>query len=115
MTEHHSSRRAKALKKDTDRQQKRRDTMKTGGAPATHTVNRAIAEGLLDSFAVELAKGVPLQSVKVSAQSVLIRARETLTKGTSAISRYQRGEVTKALRERITRARGRSKEMARMG
>ena len=109
MTEHHSSRRAKALKKDTDRQQKRRDTMKAGGAPATHTVNRAIAEGLLDSLAVELANGVPLHAVGVSAESVLVRALESLTKGASAISRYQSDEVTKAFRDRITRARGRHK------
>lgn len=110
MTEHHSTRLSRARDTDKRRQKKRRDGKKAKGAPLTHTVNRAIAEGLFDSLAVELAKGVPLQSVEVSAQSVLIRARETLTKGTSAISRYQRGEVTKALRERIARARGRHKD-----
>ena len=113
MTEHHTSRRAKALKKDTARQQKRRDRLKEAGAPTTHVLNRAIAEGLLDCLAVELAKGLTLKSIEVSAQSVLIRARETLTKGNSAITRYQPSEVTKALRGRIARARGRSAVLPR--
>ena len=105
MTEHHSSRRARALDTDRKRQKKRRDAKKATGAPLTHTVNRAIADGLIECVAVELSKGVALQSVMVSAPSVLIRARDILTKGTSAISRYQPDEVTKALRSRIARAR----------
>lgn len=110
MTEHHSTRRARALDTDKKRQKKRRVGKKAKGAPLTHTVNRAIAEGLLDSLAVELENGVPLHAVGVSAESVFVRALESLTKGTSAISRYQSDEVTKAFRDRITRARGRHKD-----
>ena len=59
MAEHHSTRHANSLKKDSARQQKRRKELKEIGAPTTHILNRAITEGLLYSIDAARAQGVP--------------------------------------------------------
>jgi hypothetical protein len=103
VTEHHTSRRAKALKKDTARQQKRRDRLKEAGAPTTHVLNRAIAEGLLYRLDAERAKGVTVSKAVISVQEVLVYATAVLTKKTNATDRYDVLAVNKAIRSRIYR------------
>lgn len=80
MYEHHSSRRARALKQDTARQQRRRDRLKETGAPTTHVLNRAIAEGLFYWLDAERANGVPLSKAVISVQNVLVYARQVLSR-----------------------------------
>lgn len=101
MSEHHSSRRARALKKDTGRQQKRRDRLKEAGVPTTHVLNRAITEGLFYWLDAERAKGMPVNKAVLSVQDVLVYARQVLSRGTNASDRYDADAVTKALRARV--------------
>ena len=103
MTEHHSSRRAKALKKDTGRQQKRRDRLKEAGVPTTHVLNRAIAEGLFYYLDAERAKGVKVGLATVSVEKVLGYAGDVLTRGTNATDRYNPEAVARQIRARIVR------------
>lgn len=103
MSEHHSSRRARALKKDTGRQQKRRDRLKEAGVPTTHVLNRAIAEGLFYYLDAERAKGVKVGLANVSVEKVLGYAGEVLTRGTNATDRYNPEAVARQIRARIVR------------
>jgi hypothetical protein len=103
VTEHHSSRRARQLRKDSERQQRRRDALKAKRAPTTHTINRAIAEGYLYLLDAELAKGAPFKLAKLTAADVLVYAMQVLTRGTNAADSYDFDSVTKALRARVKR------------
>lgn len=104
MSEHHSSRRARALKKDTGRQQKRRDRLKEAGAPTTHVLNRAIAEGLFYWLDAERAKGVKIGMATVSVEKVLGYAGDVLTRKTNATDRYDAEAVAGQIRARIVRS-----------
>lgn len=101
MSEHHSSRRARALKQDTARQQKRRDKLKASGVPTTHVLNRAIAEGFLYWLDAERANGVHVSVASVPVQKVLVYAVEVLSRGTNGSDRYDANAVANALRSRI--------------
>lgn len=101
MFEHHSSRRARALKKDTARQQKRRDHLKETGTPTTHVLNRALAEGLLYHLDAERAKGVPVNRALISAQDVLVYATRVLSRRTNGTDQYDVRAVQGALRARV--------------
>ncbi|WP_375450604.1 hypothetical protein [uncultured Devosia sp.] len=103
MSEHHSSRRARAMKKDTGRQQKRRDRLKENGTPTTHVLNRAIAEGLFYYLDAERAKGVKIGLATVSVEKVLGYAGEVLTRKTNATDRYNPEAVARQIRARIVR------------
>lgn len=103
MPEHHSSRRARALKKDTSRQQRRRDRLKDAGTPTTHVLNRAIAEGLFYYLDAERAKGVKISLATVSVEKVLGYAGEVLTRKTNATDRYNAESVARQIRARVVR------------
>lgn len=103
MSEHHTSRRARALKKDTGRQQKRRDRLKENGTPTTHVLNRAIAEGLFYYLDAERGKGVKIGLATVSVEKVLGYAGEVLTRKTNATDRYNPEAVARQIRARIVR------------
>ena len=101
MPEHHSSRRARALKQDTARQQRRRDRLKDSGTPTTHVLNRAIAEGLLYYLDAERAKGVPVSQAVILVQDVLVYATQVLSRRTNSTDHYDASAVHKALRARV--------------
>lgn len=100
---HHTTRRADSLKHDRERQKKRRDDLKELGAPTTHILNRALAEGFLYWLDAGRAQGLPIQQINVSSQDVLVYATNVLTRGTNGTDRYDRTAVTDALKKRIRR------------
>lgn len=101
MTEHHSSRRAKRLKKDADRSQKLRDKHKQSRTPTTHTLDRALSYGLMVAAAAQLSKGKPITEISLRLTLVLFEATKRLTAGTHANNRYDRAEVIRALNKRL--------------
>lgn len=100
---HHSTRRADALKKDRERNKKNRDSLKEVGAPTTHVLNRALAEGFLYHLEAGRAAGASVHEVKVSAQDVLVYATAVLTRKTNGTDHYEVEPVRRALLKRIHR------------
>jgi len=101
MTQHPTSKRAKEKRSDADRQQCRRDDLKASGTPATHVLNRAIAEGVMYQIDLQREGRIDVKDMKLSAQNVLAYATSILTSGTNASSRYEVESVTKTIRKRI--------------
>jgi hypothetical protein len=101
MTDHHSSRIARAKSKDRTRQQKRRNKLRASGAPTTHVLNRALAEGLMYQIDVQRARGVQTREIRVSVQHVLAYATAILTAGTNGTDRYACDAVVTAISNRI--------------
>lgn len=101
MSEYQPSPRVKRKRKDADRQQKRRDTMKVSGAPTTHVLNRAIVEGFMYQLDFARLNGQDLASIRISAHKALAYATAILTSKTNGASRYDVAEVAKAIRKRI--------------
>lgn len=103
MTEHHSSKAARARGKDRSRQQALRDRRKAAGAPGTHTLNRAIAHAFLSEVKLQRREGEKLSLVPVSAGRVLARAFQYLTEGTHGGNSYSEKAVHAALVSRVRR------------
>ena len=101
MTEHHSSRRAREKKKDSDRQQAHRDDLKASGTPTTHVLNRALAEGLMYQIDLHRKRDVDLKDMKVSVQNIVAYATSILTAGTNASDHYNVESVAETIRKRI--------------
>ena len=103
MTEHHSSRIARAKSKDRARQQALRDRRKSVRAPSTHTINRAIAHALMAELKTQRAAGVKAAAASVSVADVLQAALNYLTEGSHGGNSYSHDAVHNALIERIKR------------
>jgi hypothetical protein len=103
MSEHHTSRRARALKKDRTRQQQLRDRKKAAKSPSTHTVNRAIVYALMVEIKAQGGAGLKVVDADVSVANVLRGALAYLSKGTHAANSYSREAVHKALVDRFRR------------
>lgn len=101
MTEHHSSRRAREKKKDSDRQQTRRDDLKAYGIPTTHVLDRALVEGLMYQIDLHRRRDVDLKDMRVSVQNIVAYATSILTAGTNASDRYNVESVAETIRKRI--------------
>lgn len=101
MSEHHSTRYANTLKKDRERQKKRRDELKGQGAPTTHVLNRALAEGFFYWLDEARARGVPVNEIKLSAQDVMVYAGRVLIRQTNATDHYNHAAVAEAIRRRV--------------
>jgi hypothetical protein len=108
MTEHHTSRLARAKKKDQNRSQALRDRKKAALAPTTHTVDRAIAHGFcaaMGPLSLQRLGDTNDIATKVSIQEVLEGAIHHLTDGTHGGNSYNIKEVIRAIEQRIERYR----------
>lgn len=101
MSEFQPSTRVKRKRKDADRQQQRRDTMKVSGTPTTHVLNRAIVEGFMYQLDFARQNGRDMASVRISAQKAFAYATAILTSKTNGASRYELEAVVRAIRKRI--------------
>ncbi|MGV8856750.1 MAG: hypothetical protein ACOH2L_19200 [Devosia sp.] len=100
---HHSTTRAETLKGDRERNKKNRDALKDAGAPTTHVLNRALAEGFLYYIDAGRAQGLAVSDIAVSAQDVLVYANAVLIRKTNGTDQYDKEAVRQALRKRIYR------------
>lgn len=103
MSEHHTSRRARAKNRDRARQQALRDRKKAARAPSTHTIDRAIVRGVMVALKAERARSIRVSDAKISAVGLLNYALDYLTAGTHGGNSYDRHEVHRALLDRVKR------------
>lgn len=111
MTEHHTSRLARAKKKDQNRSQALRDRKKAALAPISHTIDRAIAHGFCAAMgALSLQRLEDTNDIvtKVSIQEVLVGAIRHLTAGTHGGNSYDGNEVSRANLDRVRRYRSKA-------
>ena len=101
MIQHHSSRLAREKKKDSNRQQARRDDLKASGTPTTHVLDRALVEGLMYLIDSQRKQDIELKDMKVSVQNIVAYATSILTAGTNASDRYNVESVAETIRKRI--------------
>lgn len=101
MTQHHSSRLAREKKKDSNRQQVRRDDLKASGTPTTHVLDRALVEGLMYLIDNQRKQDIEIKDMKVSVQNIVAYATSILTAGTNASDRYNVESVAETIRKRI--------------
>lgn len=95
------SRRVVRKRKDVDRQQQRRDSMKASGTPTTHVLHRALVEGLMYQIDLQRARGVDVKEMQIPVQRVLAYATSILTAQTNGSSRYNVEPVVETIRKRI--------------
>ncbi|OAM77617.1 hypothetical protein [Devosia elaeis] len=103
MIEHHTSRRARALKRDRDRSQNLRNRKKEKKAPSTHALNRAIAHTFMLELKAQRALGTKVADANISAQKVLSGALAYLTEGMHGANSYATQQVRNALVQRVAR------------
>lgn len=103
MSDHPTSRHAKAKRKDADRSQKLRDKCKKAGIPTTHVLNRALVEGFFYEIARQREAGKAAEDIQISPRKVFRYALRILSAKTNGTNQFDWEATKLALRNRMNR------------